>query len=357
MTDAVGTLTDLLEEHDVDREEFDEQATRKLDGLPERYQEEFRGMVDALPVSATDLRLYAFAIGDATNAIADTNPLAEGCTNVVVAGERTADGHPLVLKNRDVSGGGLRPQAVVTYPGDGGLHGFATVSTCGTVLVFQGVNDAGLVAANTFVNVDTDTPTEQVVLNGVLVRRILEECATVAEARAFVAERRLDRIQGLTLALADETDAVMCEIDPLAPEIRSVSGSVVARTNHYVRAARGDEPDEMASTAIRFARMRDLADDLPDTVTRSDLFAVAEDHQNGPGPNSVCRHGGESTGPYRLDQSTTISTTVYRGGTKTSFGTVGAPCESSPIELSPSGPVPDELRTGRYWQETVETRR
>lgn len=355
MTQAVGTLTDLLEEHDVDREEFDEQATRKFDGLPERYREEFRGMVDVLPVSGADLRLYAFAFGDLTDAIADADSPTEGCTNVVVAGERTVSGHPFVCKNRDVSGGGLRPQAVVTYPERGDLRGFTTISTCGTVLVFQGVNNAGLVAANTFVDADTDTPTEKMILNGVLVRRILEECATVAEARTFVAERRLDRIQGLTLSLADGTDAAMVEIDPLVPDVREISGSVMVRTNHYVGS--GDGPNETASTAVRFARACDLADDFPDTVTREDLFAVAEDHSHGPGPNSICRHGGESTGPYRLDQSTTVSTNVYRGGTQTSHGVVGAPCESSPIEIPQAGPVPDELRTGRYWREMVATRR
>jgi predicted choloylglycine hydrolase len=356
VTKAIKTLTDLLEKHNIDREAFDEQATWKFEGLPERYQEEFRGIADVLPVSTTDLHLYALAISDVTDAIADTDTSPEGCTNVVVAGKRTVHGDPLILKNRDVSGAGLRPQRVVTYPGEGGLHGFTTVSTCGSVLVFQGVNDTGLAAANTFVNVNTDTPTEEEVLNGVLVRRLLEECATVAEARRFVAERRLDRLQGLTLALADGTSAAMLEIDPLEPEIRSVSGPVVARTNHYVGPVNRDRSDETASTAVRFARVCDLVDVLPDIVTRADLFAVAEDHYNGPGPNSVCRHSGESTGRYRLDQSTTVSTNVYRGGTKTSHGTIGAPCESSSIELSPSGSSSDEIRTGRYWRETVRDR-
>lgn len=172
----------------------------------------------------------------------------------------------------------------------------------------------------------------------------------MAEARSFVAERRFGRMQGLTLSLADGTDATIIEIDPLALEIQSVSGSVMVRTNHCVGG--GDEPDETTSTAVRFARACDLADGLPDTVTRSDLFSVAEDHSHGPGPNSVCRHGGGSTGPYRLDQSTT----VYRGRTPTTHGVVGAPCKSSPVEIPQDDPVPDELRTGRYWHETAGNR-
>lgn len=92
-------------------------------------------MVDALLISAADLRLYAFAIGNLIDAIADADSPTEGCTNVV-AGERAVRGHPLVCKNCDVSGAGLRPQAVVTYPRKRILHAFTTISTCGTVLVF-----------------------------------------------------------------------------------------------------------------------------------------------------------------------------------------------------------------------------
>lgn len=349
---AVDTLTGLLAEHDIDREPYDEQAARKVEGLPERYREEFRGMATALPVSGEDLRLYMLAFSDVTDTIADADSPAEGCTNVVVAGERTTYGQPLVLKNRDVTGAGLRPQAAVTYPEIGDRHGFATVSTCGSVLVFQGVNDAGLVAANTFVNVNTDTPTEKEILNGVLVRRILEECATVADARAFLAECQLDRIQGLTLSLADETDAAMCEIDPLAAEIHPVSGPVAVRTNHYI--GTGDEPDDEASTAERFARVNELANGFPKAVERTDLLAAAGDHENGPGPDSICRHGGDA-GPYRLDQSTTVGTTIYRGGTPTCYGLVGNPCRSSPTKISIDGSVPEDLQTGRRWRRMVET--
>jgi hypothetical protein len=351
VVDAIGTLTGLLSEHEIDRDSYDEQARRKLHGLPERYREEFCGMADVLPVSAENLRLYMFAIGDVTDAIADGSPPAEGCTNIVVAGERTVHSHPLVCKNRDVSGAGIRPQAVVTYPSIGDRHGFVTLSTCGSVLVFQGVNDAGLVAANTFVNVDTDTDTEQEILNGVLVRQILEECSTVADARAFIAGCPLDRIQGLTLVLADGTNAVMLEIDPLVAEVRTISGPIAVRTNHFV----GARPDDEESTAMRFVRARELAADLPGEVSRTELFAAAGDHHNGPGPDSICRHGSDDSGPYRLAHSTTVSTTVFRGGATTYHGLVGNPCRSSPVELAVGGTIPDDLRTGQRWRGTLET--
>lgn len=349
--DAVETLTSLLVANDVDRTDYDRQAARKLNGLPERYRAEFRGIASALPVSAADLRLYMFALGDITNAIGDIDFAPDGCTNVIVSGERTVHGDPLLLKNRDVSGVGLRPQAAVSYPGDGTRHGFVTVSTCGSVLVYQGVNDAGLAVANTFVDVETDTATGDELLNGVLVRRLLEQCSTVADARAFVTKRPTERIQGLTLALADRTDAAMLEIDPLVPAIRPASGSIGVRTNHFVEG--GAEPDETASTAVRFARAHALVDEFPATIDWTTLFGIADDHHNGPGSDSICRHGDDDAGPYRLDQSTTVSATVYRGGLPTCYGVVGSPCRSSPVELAVDRPIPTDLRTGQHWREAV----
>jgi hypothetical protein len=344
---AIDTFTDLLMEYDIDREQYDEQAIRKVNALPERYREEFRGAADALPVSTEDFRLYIFAYSDIADTIADGDPPAEGCTNVVVAGERTAHSHPLVLKNRDISGAGLRPQAVMVYPSIEDQHGFTTISSCGSVLVFQGVNDAGLVAANTFVNVDTDTNTRKEMLNGVLVRRILEECSTVVDAQTFVAECALNQIQGLTLALADGTDAAMLEIDPFAAEVRTGTRTVAARTNHYIESTSRDEPTDGESTAIRFARVRELANDLPEKVDRMDLFSVARDHHNGPGPDSICRHGSDNTGTHRLDQSTTVSTTVFQGGTPACRGLIGNPCRSSPVEISADESVLDDFQNSQ----------
>lgn len=355
IVDAVSTLTHQLATYNVDREYHDRQAIRKLNGLPKRYREEFYGMADALPVPVADLRLYMFALGDITNAISDVDPEPEGCTNVIVAGEHTTHGDSLLLKNRDVSGAGLRPQVAVTYPDVGARHGFVTISTCGSVLVYQGVNDAGLAAANTFVDVETDTATEDKLLNGVLVRQLLEECSTVADARAFVAKQPLDRIQGLTLALADQTDTAMLEIDPLVPEIRLVSGTIGVRTNHFVQDE--TELNETASTAVRFTRAHDLVDGFSETLDRAALFGMADDHRDGPGSDSICRHGDNDTDPYRLDQSTTVSATVYRGGIPACYGIVGTPCQSSPVKLAVDQPIPTSLQTGQYWRETVENSR
>ena len=348
---AVSTLIDLIVEHDIDREPYDKQAAQKISGLPKRYREEFQGMADIISVPIKDLQLYAFAIGDATDAIADNNPSTEGCTNVVVASEHTVDGQPLVLKNRDVSGAALRPQAAVTYPGIGDRHGFTTISTCGSVLVFQGVNDKGLVAANTFVDVDTDTDSEREILNGTLVRRILEECTTVSDARTFVSERPLDRIQGLTLVLADNTDTALLEIDPLAEEIRDVSGSIVARTNHFIETT--DQSDATKSTTKRFVRANELIDGFSDNVSQTELFTIADDHDNGPGSNSICRHGDSS--PYQVGCSTTVSTNIYRGGVPTCYGFIGNPCQSSSIETAIDEPIRDDLRTGQYWRRMINT--
>jgi hypothetical protein len=274
--------------------------------------------------------VYAFALSDVTSDVTGEEGEDEGCTNAVVGPDRSADGAPLVLKNRDISARGLRPQTVLEVPPMGGNHGFLTLSTAGSVFVFQGVNDAGLVAANTFVDRAREAvDTADRLRNGVLVRRVLEECADVEQALAFVGDRPINRSKGLTLSLADGGDARLLELDPQADGIREVGESgVVGRTNHFPGVS---DPEEDDSTVFRLRRERQLVADLPAAVGPEDLLDVATDHRNGPGPNSICRHHVDTAGdPHSLGQSTTVGTTVYRGGEAAMLSVVGNPCRSDP---------------------------
>lgn len=105
-----------------------------------------------------------------------------------------ADGS-LVLKNRDIAGRGVRPKAVYQQPAIDGYHGYLTVDTCGTAMLFKGVNDRGLVAANTHIDVERDDagPAERI-RNGTVIRVLLEECATVGEARDRLESYPTDRL-------------------------------------------------------------------------------------------------------------------------------------------------------------------
>jgi hypothetical protein len=328
VTSAVHELLTLIDERGFEIDDYTEKANAILSNVPDRHRAEFDGILEELSVSADELAVYMFALADITSDLTGGDGGGEECTNAIVDASRSAHGVPLVLKNRDISADGLRPQAILETPPIDGYHGFLTVTTACSAFVFQGVNDAGLVAANTFVDrAREDVDPADRLRNGVLVRRILEECDTVADARALVEAQPVELSKGLTLSLADEAEAQLLEIDPRSATIRALDGDVIPRTNHFP--AEGDGDDD--SSAYRLKRSRELVSDFDERVSTDDLFDVATDHRNGPGPNSICRHAvNEHNDPHALSQSTTVSTSVYRGGTPAVDVVVGNPCESSP---------------------------
>lgn len=356
--EAIDRFAAVVDEADVDTEVHLTEAHRTRKGLPQRYRAEFEGMSDALDVDRQLFTLWTFGLADVTDdVVAEPPEQHEGCTNVVVSGDRTDDGRPLLLKNRDISARGLRPQALVEYPPTAGHHGFVTFSTCGQVFVYQGVNEHGLVAANTFVDVKrSDVETEDRLLNGVAVRRILEECASVAEAEAFVSGVPIERMKGHTLALADADGSVLYDVDPLSATASRVADDLIVRTNHYPNdddeQKRDDDGTKGDSSRTRLARGTELVADFSDDVAVEDLLEFAADHRNGPGPNSICRHPVEGE-PMALDQSTTVSASVFRGGTPRVHGTFGNGCGGEPTTCRLGGEHSRDLRSGRHWWDRV----
>ena len=351
ITWAVDELENLVEEREFDVEPYLEQSERVLEGIPDRHRAEFRGFAEALSVSDDSLAVYMFALSDVTDELAEDDDPAhahahEGCTNFVVPASRTADGAPLLLKNRDISASGLRPQALVEYPPIGGDHGFISLSTCGSLFVYHGVNDAGLAAANTYVSADRDDRSEgEKTESGIIIRRILEGCSDVEEARKYIANLSIDLVQGLTVSLADESNSALLELDADAEVVREVDGTVLTRTNHFP--SEGETDDE--SSRRRFARAEGLADALPNDVTVSDLFTVAADHRHGRSPDSICRHPNEADDAYHLSQSLTVSSMVYRGGERACYGLVGSPCQSGYSKYAMGDDHCDDVLSGASW--------
>jgi hypothetical protein len=107
-------------------------------------------------------------------------PSARPCTIAVVSGLRTADGRPLLWKNRDVT---EQDNVVRFYQGR--VHAYLGLSDAGvTDKIFAGLNSAGLAIVNA-VSGDLDGSSDSE--NGVFIKRILEECATIEDVDALLA--------------------------------------------------------------------------------------------------------------------------------------------------------------------------
>jgi len=102
------------------------------------------------------------------------------CTIAVISGRITADGRPLLWKNRDVTN-----QNTVVRFFSGNAHAFLGLTDAGvTDKIFAGLNDAGLAVVNA---VSSDLEGVGDSENGVIIKRILEECAAVDEVDALLA--------------------------------------------------------------------------------------------------------------------------------------------------------------------------
>jgi hypothetical protein len=103
-------------------------------------------------------------------------PPSHACTTAVVSGRVTADGRPLLWKNRDTSEANNR----VVYSASGGYAYLAVVNAGATRSVWMGVNEKGFCIENSVVR-DMPRGEKPGMGNGEFMRHALATCATVAE--------------------------------------------------------------------------------------------------------------------------------------------------------------------------------
>jgi isopenicillin-N N-acyltransferase-like protein len=223
------------------------------------------------------------------------------------------------------------------------------------VLAKIGVNDAGFGVMLNMLHHETDDQTAAGTDARigfpvhVLLRTVLEDCATVAEARDLVGSLAVDRSFSASSAVTvvdRDGDAASLEIFPAGlGEVKPEAGLLV-RTNHFVSA--GGEPGCRAgllddnSWVRRDHLVASLAARPPGTA--ADVRAAMTHHDEA-GP--VCRHAQpydrHPDAPDLIDTATlaTVTLDVVRGGLSVLRG---GPCGSDRAsELPPKGEVSSPL--------------
>jgi hypothetical protein len=197
------------------------------------------------------------AAAHALPAPADTaEPAGEECTVGVAAGSATADGRPLLWKNRDAQ----QPHNVVTWFDDAG-HPYVGLCDAGsTTSVSGGCNAAGFCIMNA-VSRDLPQGNDQGPGNGPFMKLALRRCVTVDDFEALLREsadggRRTRANFGVIDARGG---AAMFETSHRTHrrfDAAAAAGGLVVRTNFATTAA-GDRGKE------RFARVSTLCRELP----------------------------------------------------------------------------------------------
>lgn len=162
--------------------------------------------------------------------VAQDPELAEECTIGVAAGAATADGRPLLWKNRDAR----QRDNVVLALADGRIPYFALCDAGNTQLAWGGANVAGFAIVNA---VSRDLPASDGPgpANGAFVKRALQECESVAAfAELLRATDGARRTRGNFAVVDAHGGAAIFEAGPARHQrfdAHAAAGGVLVRTN------------------------------------------------------------------------------------------------------------------------------
>lgn len=184
----------------------------------------------AVKASGRDESVFLFAdtIADLTSGL--------GCATVVVEKGRSKTHGPIFGRNFDwlPTKGITEHTLVVVYKGEG-KRAFAAVTISPIGGVISGMNDAGLSVTINQIRLRRSKDHAAFNWKGVplllAIRRVLEECRTVAEAEKLL--RQMPRTTSCCLTLCDRSGGAVFEITPDNIEVRSPENGVTCCTNHF----------------------------------------------------------------------------------------------------------------------------
>jgi predicted choloylglycine hydrolase len=242
----------------------------------------------------------------------------EGCTTWVAAGLATADGQPILAKNRDYRLEHLPLQLVVQAEP---LHGYryTFITSAGSPGVFvAGFNEAGLTLADTHVSspdVGPGLPTYALSMH------VLEEHATVRSALEYL--QATPRLGRNNLLLADATgDIALFEIGHRHSAIVEAQAGVLVNTNHYLSPAMRpyfvETDSQPGNTFQRYETVRTTltaASGQIDIPLARKLMAW-----HGDSLSAICRH------PRSGSHTSTISAAIFLPAQRQMLFCHGYPC-------------------------------
>lgn len=301
------------------------------------------GMADSLAFERSRLLLYTLSsyLRDVAQVRGRADVASarapEGCTTWAAAGPTTADGRPLLAKNRDYHADHIALQVLARVAPARG-YPYLSLGSAGSPEVFSsGVNARGLAVADTHVLSHDIGPG---LARFSLMRELLTHHASVAAALDYL--RSVPHMGAGTLLLADASGALaLCESGHRHPGyVMGGPGAPLASTNHFVTPALAeqwveDEPPPLqGNSPARRARVlaalaRDAgAIDLP--------WARALMSAHGAARDAICRHPLLVEGaPVRgLDGSTISSVLLLPAGDDLAPApalrlAVGSPCQAT----------------------------
>jgi isopenicillin-N N-acyltransferase-like protein len=284
--------------------------------------EMIRGQAEALEVDFDVLLRYDLVSYLHTDLFARRSLSSEDCTTWAASGSATADGEPLLAKNRDYRPEHLPLQVLIMASPAVGYR-YVYGSSAGSPGVFQsGMNEKGLAVADTYVcssDVGPGLPDYSLMMH------VLEEHDTVRSALDYLSS--VPKMGRNNLILADaEGDLAVAELGYHHFAIIEAQNSIVINTNHFVNPSMEESfvdsnpPPLKGNSFHRYDLVRRELGAVQGSIDVAFAQRLMATHA---GPlASICRH-------LELDgQSATIATAVYQPARRTLRFCHGYPCES-----------------------------
>jgi hypothetical protein len=288
-----------LEGRGYQKKELLKKALRHEGLLSSGRLEEIKGIGDGAGIDYPEVLVY--------NLFHDF-AFPEGCTVLMAVGKSSATGDTIFLKNSDKVGS--ESYVVNSYknkeinvivllnPKEG--HKIIGVAAAGTTALKMGLSDKGVVTGSnisrtmelTQRGTEKDSIQIKALDRGVLMREGLEKGKNALEAAQAILPRLLANPMSTpgNVEFADAREAVVIEgsYHELATEI--VRDEVAARSNCFVLLKALNRADDLSSIC-RYIRCMQLLNGHRGKITSEKMIEFSMDHANGPGPNSICRHG------------------------------------------------------------------
>jgi hypothetical protein len=227
-----GKLIDSLKLYIKERglEKIMPLVTRTCKQLYKRFPDAYRTEAEAM-AKASGIELDLVILG---NTIKDLERIA-GCSALTISAERSSTGAPLIGRNFDFHLlANLHEYSLVIVYRPTGKRAFTVVGFPGLLMAGSAMNNAGLVSAANEMNESSDgSPpfNPRGVPLTVGLRRLMEECDSVAKAEKLV--RSVQPTSMCGLILADKKDAAVFEITTKNVEVRRPERGLCVCTNHF----------------------------------------------------------------------------------------------------------------------------
>lgn len=299
------------------------------------------------PPTTASLAPPAQQIGvDCDDDVVEADRADEECTVGVASGKATADGRPLLWKNRDAQ---VRDNAVRAFA-DGRFPYVALVNASGGASVWGGANAAGFCIMN---SVSRDLPGNSTKGpgNGAFMKLALQRCATVADFEALLGEtarsgRRtranfgvIDAAGGAAIFETGHTTHTRFDAD-------KHKDGILVRAN-FATTQKGDRGKE------RFARGETLCHKLPSGQGLDHRYLLQQFCRDLLPPKSAQRGtAGQQDVRETIHRQTTVAAMVFHGVKPdedprwtTMWSLLGQPLFTVAVPCWPgAGAVADELR-------------